>query len=62
MTWTDLRNHNFENLKELRCTKCNRLLKQYEGKFGKFLGCPNWISDEECRDTYTLEYTIRGKG
>lgn len=42
-------------IEELRCVNCNRLLKEYEGKHGKFLGCPNFLSDEKCKKTYTLK-------
>lgn len=40
---------------ELKCQNCGRLLKEYNGKFGKFIGCPNFQSDEGCRSTYSIE-------
>lgn len=42
--------------KQLRCENCDRVMKEYEGKHGKFLGCPNFMSDENCRNTYTIGY------
>lgn len=40
---------------EMRCQNCNRELKEYSGKYGKFIGCPNYKIDEGCRSTYSVE-------
>lgn len=55
--WTDINEvlKGGVKIEELRCLNCDRLLKEYEGKHGKFLGCPNFISDVECQKTYTLK-------
>lgn len=46
--------HKGVKMEELRCKNCDRLLKEYDGKYGKFLGCPNFISDDECKTTYSM--------
>lgn len=44
-------NYKIENLK---CLNCDRLMKEYDGRNGKFIGCPNWQQDVRCKKTYTI--------
>jgi len=41
-------------IEELRCLNCDRLMKEYDGRNGKFIGCPNWQQDVFCKRTYTV--------
>jgi len=46
--------HKDVKMEELECRNCGRKLKEFESKYGKFLGCSNFVADDECKKTYSL--------
>jgi len=45
------------NMSVVNCPNCGRMLKEYDGKYGKFLGCPNYFMDQKCKKTYGINKT-----
>lgn len=43
-----------DDKKYMRCENCGRLMKEFDGKYGKFMGCPNYFQEEKCRKTVSL--------
>jgi len=41
-------------LENLTCDYCNKPLKYYRSKYGIFIGCPNYIRNNNCRNTLSV--------
>jgi len=37
------------------CPNCGGQLKKFDGKFGEFVGCENFIRDDNCRNKNIME-------
>jgi len=41
-------------LSNLKCKNCGTQLEIYKGRYGKFIGCPNFNGDIDCKYTASI--------